>query len=105
MGRLVLEVSFSSRTRDGDFLRARWNRALSVKVIREGLLRDSERAGIGGLGSTSRVAMIGSVLLVGREGSGGCIGTVGLALLAGMAGFFAFGLIGVVVTTEAGLCG
>lgn len=41
-----------------------------MNVVKEGFL-DGERTGIGGFASTSRDAMIGSVLLVGMAGSGG----------------------------------
>lgn len=102
MGRLLLDVSSSSTSRERDFFRVRWNRALSVKVAREGLFLDSERVGIGGLASGSCAAMIGSVPLVGRVVAGGST-TTGTRPAEDEARLP--GLRGLAVTTDAGLCG
>lgn len=102
MGKSVLDVSFPPSSWQADFLRPRWKRARSVNVTRDGLVLDAERAGIGGLASTARAAMIGSVLLFGRIRSGAST-TTGARSARNEARLV--GLVGLVVTTDAGLCG
>lgn len=76
-----------------------------MNVTKEGLFLDTERAGIGGLASTSRAAMIGSVLLVASACSEGSEGSTITGVRSAGIKLRLLGLIGVVVTTDAGLCG
>lgn len=74
-----------------------------MNVVKEGFL-DVDRAGIGGVVATSRVAMIGSVLLVGNDGSDGSDNAVGVRLCIGDLEPFILDSTAVVVTIDAGLC-